>query len=35
MTAAVGYPTLRLIRMRIGEWELGTLQPGESKLISL
>ncbi|MBL6753413.1 MAG: pseudouridine synthase [Pseudomonadales bacterium] len=35
MTAAVGFPTLRLIRMKIGEWELGTLQPGESKLISL
>lgn len=35
MTAAVGFPTLRLIRMKIGEWELGTLQPGESKLLSL
>lgn len=29
MTAAVGYPTLRLIRCRIGEWDLGELQPGE------
>ena len=29
MTAAVGHPTLRLIRVRIGPWELGTLQPGE------
>jgi len=29
MTAAVGFPTLRLIRCRIGEWELGNLQPGE------
>ncbi|HPF24025.1 MAG: pseudouridine synthase [Hyphomonas sp.] len=29
MTAAVGYPTLRLIRVRIGDWELGSLQPGE------
>ncbi|MGD1047431.1 MAG: pseudouridine synthase [Candidatus Krumholzibacteriaceae bacterium] len=28
MTAAVGHPTLRLIRMRIGEWELGSLAPG-------
>ena len=35
MTAAVGFPTLRLIRMKIGDWELGTLQPGESKLLSL
>lgn len=31
MTAAVGYPTLRLIRVRIGEWELGDLQPGQWK----
>jgi 23S rRNA pseudouridine2457 synthase len=31
MTAAVGYPTLRLIRHRIGEWQLGDLQPGEYK----
>jgi 23S rRNA pseudouridine2457 synthase len=29
MTAAVGYPTLRLIRQAIGPWELGSLQPGE------
>ncbi|MGE6697362.1 pseudouridine synthase [Hyphomonas sp. NPDC076900] len=29
MTAGVGHPTLRLIRTRIGEWELGTLAPGE------
>ena len=29
MTAAVGLPTLRLIRARIGNWELGDLQPGE------
>ena len=32
MTAAVGFPTLRLVRMRIGEWELGGLQPGESRV---
>lgn len=31
MTAAVGYPTLRLIRERIGPWELGDLQPGQSR----
>jgi 23S rRNA pseudouridine2457 synthase len=30
MTAAVGLPTLRLIRHRIGPWALGDLQPGES-----
>jgi 23S rRNA pseudouridine2457 synthase len=29
MTAAVGHPTLRLIRHRIGPWSLGELQPGE------
>lgn len=29
MTAAVGYPTLRLIRVRIGNVHLGDLQPGE------
>lgn len=29
MTAAVGYPTLRLIRVRIGSIELGNLKPGE------
>lgn len=32
MTAAVGFPTLRLVRQRIGEWELGNLQPGEYRL---
>ncbi len=31
MTAAVGLPTLRLVRTRIGEHELGDLQPGESR----
>ncbi len=29
MTAAVGYPTLRLIRQAVGPWTLGDLQPGE------
>ena len=29
MTAAVGFPTLRLIRFRIGKWNLKNLQPGE------
>lgn len=29
MTAAVGLPTLRLVRVRIGPWELEGLQPGE------
>jgi len=30
MTAAVSFPTLRLIRVRVGEWSLGELEPGES-----
>ena len=30
MTAAAGFPTLRLIRGQIGNWRLDTLQPGES-----
>jgi 23S rRNA pseudouridine2457 synthase len=29
MTAAVGYPTLRLVRVAIGPLQLGVLQPGE------
>lgn len=29
MTAAVGHPTLRLVRWSIGEWSLGDLQPGD------
>ncbi len=31
MTAAVGHPTLRLVRVAVGEWRLGDLQPGEWK----
>ncbi|MDP1556136.1 MAG: rRNA large subunit pseudouridine synthase E [Hyphomonas sp.] len=29
MTAAVGHPTLRLIRVQVGEWTLEGLAPGE------
>jgi 23S rRNA pseudouridine2457 synthase len=29
MTAAVGLPTLRLVRVRIGEWSLDGLAPGQ------
>jgi 23S rRNA pseudouridine2457 synthase len=35
MTAAVGFPTLRLVRVAVGEWELGDLKPGEWKEIGL
>jgi 23S rRNA pseudouridine2457 synthase len=33
MTAAVGFPTLRLIRTRIGSYELGGLKSGEYKVV--
>ncbi|KTD11196.1 23S rRNA pseudouridine synthase [Legionella gratiana] len=33
MTAAIGFPTLRLVRHRISDWRLGNLQPGEYKII--
>ena len=29
MTAAVGLPTLRLIRVAVADWRLGSLKPGE------
>lgn len=29
MTAAVGLPTLRLVRVAIGDWTLGELMPGQ------
>lgn len=29
MTAAVGHPTLRLVRVAIGPWQLGGLEPGQ------
>lgn len=29
MTAAIGHPTLRLIRYSIGDWTIDNLQPGE------
>lgn len=32
MTAAVGHPTLRLIRAAIGHWKLDDLTPGEHRL---
>ena len=33
MTAAVGHPTLRLIRVAIGDWRLDGLLPGEYRLL--
>ncbi|NJL46603.1 MAG: pseudouridine synthase [Leptolyngbyaceae cyanobacterium SM2_5_2] len=34
MTAAVGYPTLRLVRVAIGPLELGSLPPGEWRYLT-
>ncbi len=34
MTAAVGHPTLRLVRVRIGRFELGGLPPGAWRSLS-
>lgn len=33
MTAKVGFPTLRLIRFSIGDWNLDNLKPGEYKIL--
>lgn len=35
MAAAVGLPTLRLIRQAVGPWQLNTLQPGEWKVTGI
>ncbi|MDQ2075437.1 pseudouridine synthase [Marinimicrobium sp. ABcell2] len=32
MTAAIGYPTLRLVRAKIGTWSLGDLSPGNYRI---
>lgn len=34
MTAAVGLPTLRLVRVAIGPWELGDLAPGQHRRLA-
>lgn len=34
MTAAIGYPTLRLVRMSIGSWSINDLKPGEYKIVN-
>ena len=34
MTAAVGFPTLRLIRVKIGNISLGDLKPGEWRMVT-
>lgn len=35
MTAAVGLPTLRLVRAAIGPWRLENLQPGEFRFVEV
>jgi 23S rRNA pseudouridine2457 synthase len=35
MTAAVGHPTLRLVRVSIGSFHLGALPPGQWREVSL
>ncbi len=35
MTAAVGFPTLRLIRASIGPWSLDDLKPGDYRRVTL
>ncbi len=34
MTAAVGHPTLRLVRVRIGHFRLGGLMPGQWRILT-
>jgi 23S rRNA pseudouridine2457 synthase len=34
MTAAAGFPTLRLIRVRIGEHTLDGLAPGATRILA-
>jgi len=33
MTAAVGFPTLRLVRVSVDRWQLDELQPGQWRLL--
>jgi len=33
MTAATGYPTLRLVRMRVGDWSMDGLDVGEYRVV--
>jgi 23S rRNA pseudouridine2457 synthase len=35
MTAAIGFPTLRLVRIRIGDWSLDGLLPGEHRKLDV
>ena len=35
MTAAVGFPTLRLVRVAVGEWQLDGIAPGQFRTLEL
>jgi 23S rRNA pseudouridine2457 synthase len=35
MTSAAGFPTLRLVRIRIGDWSLDNLQPGQYRQLDI
>ncbi len=35
MSAATGFPTLRLIRVQIGKWSIGALNPGQSTVLDV
>ena len=35
MTAAIGFPTLRLIRTRVGDWSVEDLAPGEYRQLTV
>jgi 23S rRNA pseudouridine2457 synthase len=34
MTAGIGHPTLRLLRVKIGDFELGEMEPGQWRLLN-
>lgn len=35
MTAAVGFPTLRLVRVAVGDWQIADLSPGDWVLLEV
>jgi len=35
MTAAVGFPTLRLLRLRVGDWSIEGLAPGDWRVLQV